>query len=65
MSWTEFYATMTDGTEFRFGTQFSTEFFDMPIGYVATNIRRLCQRFVVRSRDMTRFTARSHFSHAT
>ncbi len=42
MSWTEFYATMTDGTEFRFGTQFSIEFFNMPTGYVATEISEDC-----------------------
>jgi hypothetical protein len=41
MSWTEFYAIMTDGKEFRFGTQFITEFFDMPPGYSAANIARL------------------------
>jgi hypothetical protein len=30
MSWTEFYALMKDGKEFRFGTTFLTEFFAMP-----------------------------------
>ena len=38
MSWTEFYATMRDGKEFRFGTHFLTEFFDMPAGYAAMDI---------------------------
>jgi hypothetical protein len=38
MSWTEFYATMTDGKEFRFGTSYLTEFFDMPQGYCAADI---------------------------
>ena len=41
MRWTEFYAMMTDGKEFRFGTQFLTEFFDMPPGYSAANIARI------------------------
>jgi hypothetical protein len=41
MSWTEFYAIMTDGREFRFGTRFLTEFFDMPLGYSAENIARI------------------------
>ena len=41
MSWTEFYATMRDGREFRFGTTFLTEFFDMPEGYSATDITRI------------------------
>ena len=38
MSWTEFYAVMKDGTEFRFGTSFLIEFFDMPSGYSAADI---------------------------
>jgi hypothetical protein len=41
MSWTEFYATMQDGREFRFGTTFLTEFFDMPDGYSASDIERI------------------------
>jgi len=41
MSWTEFYATMTDDKEFRFGTQFLTEFFDMPPGYSAASIAKI------------------------
>ena len=41
MSWTEFYATMGNGCEFRFGTTFLTEFFDMPEGYVASDIMRI------------------------
>jgi hypothetical protein len=41
MSWTEFYAIMTDGEEFRFGTTYLTEFFDMPAGYSAANIARI------------------------
>jgi hypothetical protein len=41
MGWTEFYAIMTDDKEFRFGTQFLTEFFDMPPGYSAANIARI------------------------
>ena len=41
MSWTEFYAIMRDGKEFRFGTTFLTEFFEMPIGYAATDITRI------------------------
>ena len=41
MSWTEFYAEMSDGAEFRFGTSFLTEFFDMPDGYSATDISKI------------------------
>ena len=41
MGWTEFYAVMRDGAEFRFGTTFLTEFFEMPQGYVATDIARI------------------------
>lgn len=41
MSWTEFYATMRDGREFRFGTSFLMEFFDMPEGYSALDIERI------------------------
>ncbi len=41
MGWTEFYATMIDGAEFRFGTSFYHEFFDMPTGYVATDIQKI------------------------
>jgi hypothetical protein len=41
MSWTEFYAIMTDGKEFRFGTRFLTELFDMPSGYTAADIARI------------------------
>lgn len=41
MSWTEFYAVMSDGVEFRFGTSFLTEFFDMPQGYSATDISKI------------------------
>ena len=41
MSWTEFYARMKDGKEFRFGTTFLTEFFAMPAGYTANDIVRI------------------------
>jgi hypothetical protein len=41
MSWTEFYATMRDGREFRFGTSFLMEFFGMPEGYTASNITKI------------------------
>ncbi len=41
MSWTEFYAVMKDGAEFRFGTIYRTEFFDMPSGYSAADIARI------------------------
>lgn len=41
MSWTEFYAEMSDGREFRFGTHFLTEFFDMPAGYAASDIVKI------------------------
>jgi hypothetical protein len=38
MGWTEFYAVMRDGAEFRFGTTFFDEFFEMPAGYTAQDI---------------------------
>lgn len=41
MSWTEFYAIMTDGRRFRFGTRFLTEFFDMPPGYSAASVAKI------------------------
>jgi hypothetical protein len=41
MGWTEFYATMSDGVEFRFGTTFFEEFFEMPPGYSSTDIRKI------------------------
>ena len=41
MSWTAFTAAMSDGAEFRFGTTFLTEFFDMPPGYTATDIAKI------------------------
>jgi len=41
MSWTEFYGTMSDGVEFRFGTSFLTEFFDMPEGYCACDLQKI------------------------
>ena len=41
MGWTAFSAIMNDGREFRFGTQFLYEFFDMPPGYSAENISRI------------------------
>jgi hypothetical protein len=41
MSWTEFYAIMQDGAEFRFGTTFLREFFQMPEGYVASDIQKI------------------------
>ena len=41
MSWTEFYAEMKDGQEYRFGTTYLTEFFAMPDGYTASDIVRI------------------------
>ena len=41
MAWTEFYATMEDGTQFCFGTTFLMEFFCMPGGYTANNVVRI------------------------
>ena len=38
MSWSEFYATMRDGREFRSGTSFLVEFFEMLEGYTASDI---------------------------
>lgn len=41
MGWTQFTAVMTDGKRFEFGTTFSTEFFDMPVGYAGRDIARI------------------------
>jgi len=41
MSWTEFYAEMKDGKEFRFGTTILTEFFSMPEGYTGNDIVKI------------------------
>jgi hypothetical protein len=41
MNWTEFYAVMTDGKEFRFGSKFHNEFFDMPSGYSSADITKI------------------------
>jgi hypothetical protein len=41
MSWTEFYARMNDGVEFRFGTTFLTDFFEMPDGYRGSDIVKI------------------------
>jgi len=41
MSWTQFYAEMSDGEKFCFGTTFSTEFFDMPESYCASDIIKI------------------------
>jgi len=41
MAWTEFYAYMSDTKEFRFGTTFLIEFFDMPTGYTANDIVKI------------------------
>lgn len=38
MSWTQFVATMRDGSRFSFGTAFHIEFFAMPTGYAATDV---------------------------
>jgi hypothetical protein len=38
MAWTQFTGIMSDGSEFTFGTTFLVEFFQMPAGYVATDI---------------------------
>ena len=41
MGWTEFYAIMNDGKEYRFGTTYLIEFFDMPPGYSVTDIKKI------------------------
>ncbi len=41
MGWTEFYAVMKDGAEFRFGTGYLNEFFNMPNGYDVSDIRKV------------------------
>lgn len=41
MSWTAFSALMMDGKEFKFGTTFLTEFFEMPHGYAASDIVKI------------------------
>lgn len=38
---TEFYGAMGDGMEFCFEAAFGREFFDMPPGYVATDIQKI------------------------
>ena len=38
MAWTQFTGTMQDGREFTFGTTFLMEFFQMPAGYVGTDV---------------------------
>jgi hypothetical protein len=58
MSWTEFYATMRDGQEFRFGTSFLIEFFDMPDGYAAEDIIKIVPAVRGRSPGLTGFTGR-------
>jgi hypothetical protein len=41
MAWTQFTGTMRDGLEFSFGTTFHFEFFSMPPGYTARDIRSI------------------------
>lgn len=41
LPWTEFTAVMDDGKDFCFGAGYSTEFFEMPEGYTAQQIRKL------------------------
>ena len=41
MGWTEFYGAMEDGKEFCFGTAFFQEFFCMPEGYTATQVKHI------------------------
>jgi hypothetical protein len=41
MSWTAFTAVMNDGREFQFGTTFLMEFFEMPDGYTASDIKKI------------------------
>lgn len=53
MGWTEFSATMRDGKEFRFGTTFLTEFFDMPTGYQASDIVKVVPAVRGQPRNMT------------
>ncbi len=41
MSWTAFAAIMDDAREFSFGTTWNVEFFNMPPGYTASQIRKI------------------------
>lgn len=38
MAWTQFTGVMRDGAEFTFGTSFLMEFFQMPQGYIDTDV---------------------------
>lgn len=41
MGWTAFVAEMKDGTMYSYGTQFDFEFFDLPPGYMHSDIGRI------------------------
>jgi hypothetical protein len=41
MGWTGFDAIMKDSKRFSFGTTYSTEFFNMPSGYTANDIKKI------------------------
>jgi hypothetical protein len=41
MSWTGFDVLMIDDKRFTFGTSFNTEFFEMPTGYSANEIKKI------------------------
>jgi hypothetical protein len=41
MGWTQFHVTMDDDKDFIFGTGFDGEFFSMPEGYSAANVKKI------------------------
>ena len=41
MGWTAFVAEMKDGTLYSYGTQFNFEFFDLPSGYLHSDIAKI------------------------
>jgi hypothetical protein len=61
MAWTEFSAFMNDGAEFRFGTTFIREFFNMPAGYTASDIKRIESASGGESRERELFRERPFF----
>lgn len=63
MSWTQFTAIMADGKEFRFGTAFSREFFEMPRAIPLGRFERSCRRCAEKEKSKEP-TGRNLFSRA-
>ena len=61
MGWTQFYATMEDGREFCFGTTFLVDFFCMPEGYTAKNIKKITPALRNQPRSFERVYRERHF----